>query len=79
MSPGKCRENLRQSLFRLAKAILKPANAPAYLIIDHQSVQFNPASDHGLDAAEFNHAREFSHGLLHRHFEHCRRCGEQSV
>ena len=73
--PGQASQNLRQSLSRLAKAIPAPADAPPYLIIDSQSVQFNPASDYSLDVAEFSHALEFGRGHTHRRIEHYRRCG----
>jgi predicted ATPase/DNA-binding SARP family transcriptional activator len=69
--PGTAAQNLRQSLSRLGKAI---PGSPPFLIVDHQSVQFNPAADYSLDVAEFTKALDFTRGHAHRLIQHCRRC-----
>ena len=47
------RSNLRYALADLRKTIHDHQADPPYLLITHDTIQFNPASDHGLDVAEF--------------------------
>jgi DNA-binding SARP family transcriptional activator/tetratricopeptide (TPR) repeat protein len=56
------RKNLRQSLYQLRQVLGKaaPPEEP-YLLVTHSSLQFNAASDHSLDVAEFLDALEKDH------------------
>ena len=46
------RQNLRQSLYQLRKVLGEQAQAP-FLLVNRQSVQFNPDSDYRLDVDRF--------------------------
>ena len=48
------RRNLRQALFNLRQAVGDRGAEPPFLRITRRSIQFNPNSDHWLDAAAFN-------------------------
>jgi DNA-binding SARP family transcriptional activator/predicted ATPase len=47
------RGNLRNALSRLRRAIRDREAAPPYLLIERDTLQFNPDSDHWLDVAAF--------------------------
>jgi predicted ATPase/DNA-binding SARP family transcriptional activator len=47
------RHNLRQALVNLRRTIGDSAAKPPYLLIGHQDIQFNQASNFALDAADF--------------------------
>lgn len=49
------RTNLRQTLTRLRRAIDDREADPPFLLISRESTQFNPASNHFLDVAFFDH------------------------
>jgi len=48
------RHNLRQTLFNIRQAIGDHTATPPYLLISHDEIQFNAASDYALDLAQFN-------------------------
>jgi DNA-binding SARP family transcriptional activator len=48
------RNNLRQTLYRLRRAIVDHEAAPAFLLITVHEIQLNPAADYWIDLAEFN-------------------------
>lgn len=50
------RTNLRQTLTRLRRAIHDAAADPSFLLTSRESTQFNLASDHTLDVAQFQEA-----------------------
>jgi predicted ATPase/DNA-binding SARP family transcriptional activator len=73
----RARRNLSQALFNLRRTIQPPQPADGgspYLLVDRQSIQFNPASDHWLDVRTFlallSSCREHAHWRL----ETCPRC-----
>ncbi len=66
------RNNLRQSLHQLQHA-LGTATVP-WLLITPQTIQFNPASDHELDVAEFTRLLDECSHHTHRCLETCRAC-----
>lgn len=47
------RNNLRQTLYRLQRAISNEESSPLHLLVSPQDIQFNRASDHWLDTAQF--------------------------
>lgn len=47
------RHNLRQVLFNLRQAINDQTAQPPFLLISRDTIQFNAASDHSVDAATF--------------------------
>src|SRR5512139_994209 len=47
------RHSLRQALFNLRQMLGDQTASPPYLLISHDTVQFNRDSDHTLDLAEF--------------------------
>src|SRR3954470_8630998 len=47
------RHNLRQTLLNIRDAIGDRIASPPFLLISHEQIQFNRASDHLLDAREF--------------------------
>src|SRR5512137_10350 len=48
------RHNLRQTIYSLRQTIGDSAAQPPYLHITRDEIQFNAASDHSLDAAQFS-------------------------
>ncbi|MGE5265171.1 MAG: AfsR/SARP family transcriptional regulator, partial [Acidobacteriota bacterium] len=48
------RHNLRQALVNLRRTIRDSAAHPPYLVIAHQEIQFNLASDFALDVTDFD-------------------------
>jgi len=75
LTPGNATKNLRQSLYRLNRAIAVPAAAPDFLLIDRHSVRVNPDSGWSSDVADFGKALAFVEAHRHRLLEHCRPCG----
>jgi DNA-binding SARP family transcriptional activator len=53
-SQSAARSSLRQALYHLRKLIMPGTEAEQHLLITPNQVQFNRASDHWLDVAEFN-------------------------
>jgi predicted ATPase/DNA-binding SARP family transcriptional activator len=49
------RHNLRQALFNLRRILDDAHTNPPYLLIRHDTIQFNRESEHSLDLALFNH------------------------
>lgn len=68
------RTNLRQALANLREAIGDASAMPPFLIITRDTLQFNPASDYGLDVAEFMALLTACKGHAHRHRERCHSC-----
>ena len=68
------RKNLRQALSNLRKAIADQDANPSYLKITRENVQFQPASQHRLDAAEFGDLIDTVDKHSHRRIENCRHC-----
>ena len=75
--PGTARQNLRQALSRLQRAIPHALDAPPFLHVHRQQVQFNLASDHSLDLAAFLQALERCRSHRHARPERCRRCARR--
>jgi len=67
--------SLRQALHQLRRALGKAA--PPFLLVTRQTVQFNSASDHSLDVAEFSALVRECDGHAHRRRETCRVCVER--
>jgi predicted ATPase/DNA-binding SARP family transcriptional activator len=72
---GAARNSLRQALHQLRRALGKAT--PPFLLITRQTVQFNSASDHSLDVAEFSALIRECDGHAHRRCETCRACVER--
>ncbi len=73
------RQNLRQALSRLQRAIPhapdpQTPDAPPFLWVQRQQVQFNLRSDHSLDLSAFLQALERCRQHRHARAESCRRC-----
>ena len=73
------RTNFRQTLTRLRRAIQDEEADPPFLIINRESIQFNPYSDYSLDVTTF---QQLSHGCP-QHYPgrgynpHCPGCRQQ--
>ena len=52
-SEAAARNSLRQAIFKLLHLLPQPPGSEPYLLITSDQVQFNPASDHWIDAIEF--------------------------
>ncbi len=68
------RNNLRQALANLRQAIGDNTASPPFLLITRETVQFNPSSDHWIDAAAFNALIDAHQKHSHRHPETCLVC-----
>jgi predicted ATPase/DNA-binding SARP family transcriptional activator len=68
------RPNLRQALANLREAIGDATATPPFLLITRESIQFNPASDYGLDVAAFEALLTACETHTHRHRDRCRSC-----
>jgi len=66
------RNSLRQALHQLRRALGK--DAPSFLLVTRKTVQFNSASNHSLDVAEFSALIRECAGHAHRRRETCRVC-----
>lgn len=69
--------SLRQALANLCKTICDPAATPPFLLITRATIQFNLASDHSLDMADFTTLLAACDRHRHRHVECCRACAER--
>ncbi len=70
------RTNLRQALADLRQAIGDADASPPFLHITRDMVQFNAASAHTLDAADFRRLLAACDAHPHRHVDRCRQCAE---
>ena len=74
------RNNLRQALFRLRKALEDrtpsgdPHASPPFLLTTRTSIQFNPASDYWLDVAAFTALLSTCEAHRHHRLETCQPC-----
>lgn len=68
------RDSLRTALATLRQAISDESADPPYLFITRESIQFNRASDHTLDTAEFSRRLDSVAGHRHRNATTCRYC-----
>lgn len=68
------RQNLRQLLYNLRQALSSSPDAEPFLLVDAQTVQFNPASDHWLDVRAFLGLIETCERHGHRRLDACRDC-----
>jgi len=79
--PGKpektARNNLRQALAKLRRAIEDRDADPSFLLISRESIQFNKASDHTLDAASFTAVFKHVGRHPHRQLNNCKSCIKQ--
>ncbi|MCL4860200.1 MAG: tetratricopeptide repeat protein [Caldilineaceae bacterium] len=70
------RTNLRQALARLRQAIGDDQATPPFLLVDRENVQFNAASDHDCDVAEFSALLAACATHTHRQDATCAVCAE---
>ncbi|MFQ5410324.1 MAG: BTAD domain-containing putative transcriptional regulator [Anaerolineales bacterium] len=70
------RKNLRQALTNLRHAIADERADPPFLSITRDSLQFNAASDHRLDVAEFDRLLTSAKAHRHRRLAGCTPCLE---
>jgi len=68
------RHRLSQALFNLRQAVADHTADPPFLLITHESLQFNCASDHWLDTAAFERLLATSDSHPHRRRATCARC-----
>jgi len=68
------RHNLRQALFNLRRALGDHTANPPLLFITRDEIQFNPASDHSLDLAEFDTRLTACERHAHVNIETCALC-----
>lgn len=68
------RDNLREALTNLRQVIGDRTAAPPFLLIVHDTIQFNTASDHSLDIEKFQSLLAACRGHAHRHPDACRSC-----
>jgi predicted ATPase len=68
------RNNLRQALANLRRAIADQQAQPSFLLITRDTVQFNRASDHWLDVAAFGSLLAACASHAHRRPESCKPC-----
>ncbi len=68
------RANLRHVLLNLRHAIGDAQASPPFLLITHQTIQWNPASDTWLDVALFVQLMAACAAHLHRRMEDCTAC-----
>lgn len=71
------RKNLRQALTNLRAAIADEAAAPPFLLISRDRLQFNVASDHGDDVADFEGKIAAAGAHRHRRLAGCWPCLER--
>jgi predicted ATPase/DNA-binding SARP family transcriptional activator len=70
------RTNLRQALARLRQALDDRQATPPFLLVDREWIQFNAASDHDCDAAEFSALLATCATHAHRQDATCAACAE---
>jgi len=75
-SPEAARTSLRKALSTLRRAIQDKDTSPAYLIVRHDTVQFNPASNYWVDVDIIKARLESSATHAHSHVETCETCIE---
>lgn len=68
------RRNLRQALFNLRQVLGDHTANPPYLLITHDELEFNTASDHSLDFAQFDAQLAAVASHAHRKLEACTVC-----
>jgi len=71
---AKARQSLRQALSQLNQVLNQPNLEAPFLLVDRETVQFNPHSDYELDAAEFVVLHWATRGHRHRRIECCLPC-----
>ncbi len=71
----KARQNLRQTLLYLRHSLREDECAETpLLLVDRDTVQFNPASDHSLDVTQFEALSRACRQHRHRRLESCLPC-----
>ena len=68
------RDNLRNALATLRRAIGDADTDPPYLVITREAVQFSAASDHTLDVVEITRRLDLAGRHRHRNPDTCRIC-----
>ena len=68
------RTNLRHILHKLRQALGEPDVASPWLLTTHQTIQFNPASDHKLDVTIFTGLLAICETHLHSGLNRCQDC-----
>lgn len=71
------RHNLSQALFNLRQAIGDQTAQPSFLLITRDTVQFNSASDHSVDAATFSTLIAACSAHRHRRLQNCAMCADR--
>jgi len=72
---NKARQNLRQTLLYLRQSLREDECAETpFLLVDRDTVQFNPASDYTLDMTQFEALSRACQNHHHRRRESCRPC-----
>lgn len=74
LSEEAARNNLRQTLYNLRRALDDPAANPPFLLSSRAEIQFNPASDYALDLADFDACLAACAKHPHRKMETCAAC-----
>ncbi|MFQ5858224.1 MAG: BTAD domain-containing putative transcriptional regulator, partial [Anaerolineae bacterium] len=71
------RVSLRQSLAVLRRAIGDHRAEPPFLLVAHDTIQFNPAGDYWLDVAAFTSLLAACEAHPHRRLETCNPCSQR--
>ncbi|MDF1512345.1 MAG: BTAD domain-containing putative transcriptional regulator [Anaerolineae bacterium] len=74
IAESNARRNLRHNLYNLRQVIRDYDADPPFLLINRQTIQFNPASDVQLDVKVFTEAMAATHDHPHDNLETCEVC-----
>ncbi len=71
------RKNLSQALSNLRQVLGDRGADRPFMLVTHDAIQFNPASEHELDLATFNALLVECDAHVHRHIESCAACAQR--
>jgi predicted ATPase/DNA-binding SARP family transcriptional activator len=71
------RRNLSQALFQLRQTIEDANHTPPFLVITHDTLQFNAAADQGVDIAEFDRLLAACAAHPHEEIQVCAVCAQR--
>lgn len=76
-SQQSARHNLRQALTMLRRALRNHDTNRPFLLTSRETIQFNPASDHRLDVAQFTLLLDTCDAHQHQHLTTCASCAQR--
>jgi DNA-binding SARP family transcriptional activator len=71
---ARARQSLRQALCHLRQVLSDQERESPFLLVDHETVQFNPGGDYWLDVAEFTRLDETCRRHRHHQLGRCEPC-----